>query len=135
MPGSSAWIMKIGASMLASIAACQSARFQSSNPPGGGPALLFTRMSASEQAAISAARPSSVLMSARIGITFAPVASRISVAARSRRSGSSPLMTTEQHSRASAVAHALPRPRDEAHTIVLRSLIPRSIFVSFSAIL
>src|SRR5688500_2626696 len=38
-------------------------------------------------------------------------------------------MTTEQPSRASAVAHALPRPRDEAHTIALRPWIPRSIFV------
>ncbi|MCC7485146.1 MAG: hypothetical protein IT529_09145 [Burkholderiales bacterium] len=38
-------------------------------------------------------------------------------------------MTTEQPSGASAAAHALPSPRDEAHTIALRSWIPRSIFV------
>jgi len=62
-----------------------------------------------------------VLMSARIGVTFAPVAPRISVVARSSRSGSRPLMTTEQPSRGSAVAHALPSPRDEAHTDRLAS--------------
>ena len=51
MPSMTLWIMKVGASRLACRAAFHSAWPHCCREPGGGPALLFTRMSGSGQAA------------------------------------------------------------------------------------
>src|ERR1700722_6537919 len=71
MPGSRARISRIGAIMLLSNAAIQASRSQSCNLPGGGPALLFTRISASGQAASRVERPSALVMSATTQRTVA----------------------------------------------------------------
>jgi hypothetical protein len=65
IPGSTACISAMGVSMLASSARMKSSRLQSAHSPGGGPPALVTRMSTCGPAAAStAARPSSVVMSA-----------------------------------------------------------------------
>ena len=110
MPGTSARIRSAGASMFDSSAAIHWSWCQSASLPGGGPALLLTRMSASGQAAISAVRPASVAMSAATPVTLAPVSAAISTAALFTFSAVRPLMTTTQPSRASALAQARPRP-------------------------
>ena len=129
IPGSTALIRKTGARRLASRAAIHSACPQSSRFPGGGPALLLTRISGSGQAVRRASRPSSVVTSALTAITDAPVCERISLAVSASRLGSRPLTTTMHPSRASESAHALPRPLDEAQTIALRPLTPKSIII------
>ncbi len=58
----------------------------------------------------SALRPSSVVMSAAIGVTTPPVAARISAAVRSSFAASRPLITTSTPSADSASAHARPSP-------------------------
>ena len=63
MPSITARIISTGASMLASSASIQAARSQSWNRPGGGPPLLFTRMSGSGQARSSASWVSGSAMS------------------------------------------------------------------------
>src|SRR5258708_2026538 len=86
-------------------------------------------MSGSGHAAMSVARPASVLISATTGVTRAPVALAISDTASSRAPALRALMNTEQPSRASAVAQALPSPLEEAQTIALRPLMPRSMAI------
>ena len=63
MPSTVALISSIGVSMLASSAAIQVSRVQLRKSPGGGPPALLTRMSGLGQAASTAARPASVVMS------------------------------------------------------------------------
>ena len=55
MPGNTARIIAMGASMLASSAAIQVSRSQSAKRPGVGPPLLLTRMSGAGHAASNAA--------------------------------------------------------------------------------
>ena len=57
IPGRSAWISTMGASMLASRAFWKSSRAQSRHCPGGGPPALVTRMSTSPAAASTARLP------------------------------------------------------------------------------
>ena len=118
---------RIGANMLPSSAEIHAARSQSSSFPGVGPALLLMRMSASGHAAIRRSRPSSVVMSALTVTGRRPVACSIRSAAPSKASWFRPLTKTRAPSRASDVAQASPKPRDEAQTMAERSLIPRSM--------
>src|SRR5262245_24871525 len=104
-------------------------RVSSRKSRGGGPALLFTRMSGSGQAANSAAWPSGVATSARTGVILAPVALPSSAAVVSSLAASSPLITTSQPACASACAQARPSPRLDAQTMALRPAIPRSMQV------
>ena len=93
----------------------------------GGPALLFTKISGSGQAASSAICPSSVLTSAATGITDTPVDSSISFATRASRCSFKPLITRLTPASASACAQARPRPRLDAHTMACFPLIPKSM--------
>src|SRR5256885_10664058 len=74
MPSTVALISSMGVSMLASTALSQAARSQSRKSPGGGPPALVTTMSKSTPgppaADSTAARPSSVGMSAATASTF-----------------------------------------------------------------
>ena len=92
-----------------------------------GPALLVTRMSGVGQALSSLARPDSVVMSATMADTLAPVLAAISSFVASNLAASRPLMTILHPSAASARAHALPKPWEDAITTALRPRIPRSI--------
>ncbi|MDT4864120.1 hypothetical protein FQZ97_988670 [compost metagenome] len=64
MPGRTAFISKIGVSMLAFSAFNHSFVSQSDHSPGGGPPALVTRMSAFGSASRSSCRPSTVVTSA-----------------------------------------------------------------------
>jgi hypothetical protein len=85
-------------------------------------------MSARGAAESNVLRPSTVLMSATTPLMLVPVACLISATDASILSLVNPFITTETPSLASASAHALPKPRDEAQTIAVRSLIPKSMF-------
>ena len=127
MPSTTALIRKIGVSMLASTALIQSSRFQSRKSPRGGPPALFTRMSGFGQAASTAARPASVVMSPGTAVTLAPVAARISAAVASRSDAVRAVMKTSTPSRAIDIAQALPRPLLAAQTMAFLPLSPRSM--------
>ena len=82
MPSITPWIMNAGASRLASRAPCQSWLLIFVNSPGGGPALLLTRMSGASLALSKLARPSAVLISATTDLTSpVPTSRRVSCAA------------------------------------------------------
>ena len=66
-------------------------------------------------------------MSAITGITPTPVFFTISLAVDSRALWSLPFSTKDTPASANAIAHALPNPRLDAHTIAVRPFIPRSI--------
>jgi len=110
MPSTVSLIMKTAASMLPLSAAIQASRFQSRKFPAGGPPELLTMMSGSGHALSAAARPSSVVMSIATGVTLTPVAALISSAAASMLAAVRATMVTSTPSRASDIAHALPKP-------------------------
>src|SRR5271165_3019680 len=107
-----------------------SSRVISAKALNGGPPLLLTRMSASGQAAISAARVAGSSRSPATSRTVRPVDSRMSFAADASRPRSRPLTTSSQPASASASAQARPKPLLEAQTTALRPAIPRSILNS-----
>ena len=127
MPSTTALIMKIGVSMLASTALIQSSRSHSRKSPRGGPPALFTRMSGAGHAASAAARPASVVMSPATAVTFTPVSLRISSAVRSRSAAVRAVITTSTPSRASDMAQARPSPLLAAQTMAFLPLRPRSM--------
>ena len=127
MPSTTARIMKIGASMLASIAAIQASRPHSRKSPRGGPPALLTRMSGFGQASSTAARPASVAMSPGTGVTLAPVSRPISAAVASSVSRVRAVIQSSTPSRPSAMAQARPSPLLAAQTIALRPRNPKSM--------
>ena len=129
IPGRTACIMAIGASMLASSALMKSSRDQSDQTPGGGPPALLTRMSTAPAASSTAARPASVVMSPATAVTETPCASRIAAAVASSASAPRALITRSTPSPASASAQPRPSPFEAAQTIARFPRIPRSIAV------
>ena len=97
--------------------------------PGFGPRLLSTRMSGAGQAARSAARPASVVMSAATATTSRSMPGRFrrSAAVFSSFSTSRPLTTRWTPSSARASAHARPSPWLDAQTMPRRPAMPRSM--------
>jgi hypothetical protein len=132
MPSTVSLIMKIGPSMLLLTAEIHAASSQSRKLPVGGPPALLIRMSGSGQSLSTAARPSSLIMSAASGVTLAPVALRISSATASMFSRVRATMVSSTPSLASDKAQALPSPALAPPTMALRPAIPKSI-LSFSS--
>ena len=116
MPSTTAFIRKIGVSMLASIAAIHMSRSQSRKSPGGGPPALLMRMSGSGQAARAASRPATVAMSPAEIVTRTPVRARISAAVASSGPALRAVIVTCTPSSAKAIAQARPNPLLAAHT-------------------
>ncbi|MNR27174.1 hypothetical protein D3C85_1444340 [compost metagenome] len=129
IPPTTAWISRMPDSILASMAANQTAWSQSSRRPGSGPPLLVTSISTTGHAASSACRPAAVDRLATTVRGSRPVLRKISCAVWARLSASRPLISTSQPSCANASAQALPSPREDAHTTAIRPPIPRSIAV------
>src|SRR5580704_2028343 len=121
------WISSTATIMLAMTPSIIFSRSRSRKSRNGGPALLFTRMSGSGQAANSAFWPSGEATSAATAMILAPVALRSSAAVASSCSLLRPLMTTSQPASASRWAQPRPRPLLDAQTMALRPAIPRSM--------
>ena len=127
--GSTACIIAIGVSMLASSALMKSSRLQSDHRPGGGPPAFVTRMSVSRAFSSTAARPASVVMSPATATTSTPCAWRIAAAVASSASAPRALITRSTPSAASASAQPRPRPFDAAQTMARLPLMPKSMLV------
>src|ERR1051326_7175917 len=127
MPSSVSRIISIGPSIMSSSAAIQSCRDQVRKSPGSGPCELVIRMSGAGHAAIAASRPAAVVRSAATAETFTAVACAMAAPLCSKTSRVRATMTRLTPSRASASAHALPRPRLAPHTSAVLPAIPRFI--------
>ena len=127
MPSTVARIRKMGVSMLAFSAAIHSSSPQSRKSPGGGPPALLTRMSGSGQAARTASRPPTVVMSQATVVTATSVWRRISSAVAASGPGVRAQIVRSTPARASDRAEARPSPLLAAQTNALRPAIPRSM--------
>ena len=127
MPSRVRRIMSIGLYILPLTASNHSFCPQLRKSPGGGPPALFTRISGAEQAARTASRPASVVMSPTTVVTSAPVATRISSAVAASVSACLAIITNLAPSAAKAIAHPLPSPLLAAQTNAVFPAIPSSI--------
>src|SRR5215471_159295 len=130
MCGTTARTKRTKFSVITSNARRQSSSAKSANLPSAGPPELLTRTSTPPKCpAVSATTllmPSEVVRSAGTASTSAPVSRRISPAAACRSASVRAQIVTRAPSRASASAHALPRPLLDAATSATLPFSPRS---------
>ena len=130
MPGRRSLIIKIAESIFESSAFNHSSLLLSRKLIGGGPLLLFIRISASGQLSISFFRPSSLFKSATVIETLFSSIKDNSSKVSLRDSSPLAFITTETPSIIKLLAHAFPKPLEEAHTIAFLFLMPKSIINS-----
>ena len=129
MPGKTALNKITGTIKFSSRPRLQSSSDQSENFPGGGPPLLFTKISGSGHASIRFVLPCVSLRSATTRVTLDPVSFSIFREASASLSWFLPLIKTVAPSRTRDLAHANPRPWLDAQTIAFFPRNPKSITV------